>query len=90
MIDIGVNLNHKMFLDDVDATLTEMKDAGVKGMICIASDFHESKQIQALSQVHSTIWNTIGCHPHQAKTWHSIHCLTSGSCQSYCSQPMAT
>ncbi|WP_417529340.1 TatD family hydrolase [Marinomonas shanghaiensis] len=70
MIDIGVNLNHKMFLDDVDATLADMQGAGVKGMICIASDFHESKQIQALSQVHSTIWNTIGCHPHQAKTWH--------------------
>lgn len=71
MIDIGVNLNHKMFLDDLHATLADMQQTGVKGMICIASDFNESKQIQELSQVHPTIWNTLGCHPHQAKTWHA-------------------
>ncbi|NLQ16382.1 cytoplasmic Dnase [Marinomonas sp. M1K-6] len=69
MIDIGVNINHSIFLDDLDNTLFEMQKAGVNGMVCIASDFNESQKIQALSQTHSSIWNTLGCHPHQAKTW---------------------
>lgn len=71
MIDIGVNINHKYFLDDLQGTLQDMQDTGVSGMICIASDLEESVQIQSLSQQHQGIWNTLGCHPHQAKTWRS-------------------
>lgn len=71
MIDIGVNINHKVFLDDLEQTISDMQDAGVKGMICIASDFNESVQIQALSQLFPQMWNTLGCHPHQAKTWNN-------------------
>lgn len=71
MIDIGVNINHSYFLDDLDQTMIDMQEVGVKGMICIASDLAESRQIQVLSQKYSSIWNTIGCHPHQAKTWNN-------------------
>lgn len=71
MIDIGVNINHKVFLDDLEQTISDMQDAGVKGMICIASDFNESVQIQALSQLFPQMWNTLGCHPHHAKTWNN-------------------
>jgi TatD DNase family protein len=69
MIDIGVNINHAFLLDDIDKTLLDMQSEGVNGMICIASDLEESLLVQGLSQKHATIWNTIGCHPHQAKTW---------------------
>lgn len=48
-----------------------MRDAGVNGMVCIASDLEESKLVQDLSQKHSQIWNTLGCHPHQAKNWNA-------------------
>lgn len=72
MIDIGVNLNHTIFLDNLEQTFAEMQATGVKGMICIASDYNESQQIQALSQHYPTMWNTLGCHPHQAKTWDSL------------------
>ncbi|QUX95907.1 cytoplasmic Dnase [Marinomonas sp. CT5] len=71
MIDIGVNINHRFFLDDLDKTIDEMLQAGVHGMICIASDLEESKQIQALCDSRSSMWNTLGCHPHQAKTWNA-------------------
>ncbi len=69
MIDIGVNINHSFLLDDLDTTLLDMRDAGVSGMICIASDLEESQLILPLSQKYPNIWNTLGCHPHQAKTW---------------------
>lgn len=71
MIDIGVNINHRFFLDDLDKTLKDMQDVGVNGMICIASDLEESKKIQLLSKRYSALWNTLGCHPHQAKTWNT-------------------
>lgn len=69
MIDVGVNINHSFLIDDIGKTLDEMREAGVNGMICIASDLEESKLVQSLGQKHSQIWNTLGCHPHQAKTW---------------------
>ncbi|MGB0783706.1 MAG: TatD family hydrolase [Marinomonas sp.] len=69
MIDIGVNINHSYFIDDLDKTLSEMKASAVDGMVCIASDLEESQFIQALCQQHPNMWNTLGCHPHQAKTW---------------------
>ncbi len=69
MIDIGVNINHPFLLDDLNKTLTEMKGAGVNGMVCIASDLKESKLVQTLALQNNAIWHTLGCHPHQAKTW---------------------
>lgn len=71
MIDIGVNINHSYFLDDLDKTIEDMQQAHVKGMICIASDITESQLVQSLSLKHSVLWNTLGCHPHQAKTWNA-------------------
>jgi TatD DNase family protein len=71
MIDIGVNINHRFLLDDMVKTLTEMQENNVNGMICIASDLEESKQVQGLSQMYPNVWNTLGCHPHQAKSWTS-------------------
>ncbi|MBJ7538208.1 TatD family hydrolase [Marinomonas transparens] len=71
MIDIGVNINHRIFLDDLDKTLTEMRAANVNGMVCIASDLEESKQLQLLCKNQPSMWNTLGCHPHQANTWKS-------------------
>lgn len=69
MIDIGVNINHKDYLNDLENTLQECQEAGVEGMICIASDLKESQQIQRLCENHQQMWFTLGCHPHQAKTW---------------------
>jgi TatD DNase family protein len=71
LIDIGVNINHSCFLDDLDKTIEDMLQASVKGMICIASDMVESQLVQSLSLEHSMLWNTLGCHPHQAKTWNA-------------------
>ncbi|MCV2402773.1 TatD family hydrolase [Marinomonas sp. C2222] len=71
MIDIGVNVNPTFLLDDLDIHLTEMCEAGVKGMICIASDLEESILVQETSLQYLNVWNTIGCHPHQAKTFHA-------------------
>ncbi|BFM48271.1 TatD family hydrolase [Marinomonas sp. THO17] len=71
MIDIGVNLNHSLFLKDLENTIDEAALEGVNGMICIASDLEESHLLGQYSQSYQNLWQTIGCHPHQAKTWQS-------------------
>lgn len=70
MIDIGVNLNHAYFLDDLPKTLAETHHAGVTDLICIASDLQESQLLSPLCQANDMLWHTIGCHPHQASSWH--------------------
>lgn len=69
MIDIGVNLNHSLFLDDLQKTLDEAATQDVNGMICIASDLDESRLLGNYTQSYDRLWQTLGCHPHQAKTW---------------------
>ncbi|SBS33979.1 Tat-linked quality control protein TatD [Marinomonas spartinae] len=69
MIDIGVNINHNDYLKDLEDTLQQSYQAGVEGIICIASDLAESKKIQSLCENHPRMWFTLGCHPHQAKSW---------------------
>jgi len=69
MIDIGVNINHNDYLKDLEETLLQCHQAGVEGIICIASDLSESKKIQILCEKHPQMWFTLGCHPHQAKSW---------------------
>jgi TatD DNase family protein len=71
MIDIGVNIQHDFFLQDIEDTIEQSKQAGVEGMVCIASDLEESQFLQTLCLEHPSLWPTFGCHPHQAKSWHS-------------------
>lgn len=69
MIDIGVNLNPSFLLDNLNKNLAEMRESGVIGMICIASDITESRLVQEVALQYMNVWNTIGCHPHQASTF---------------------
>ncbi|MEO9656352.1 TatD family hydrolase [Marinomonas sp.] len=69
MIDIGVNINHSYYLDDLATTLYDSAQAGVSDLVCIASDLEESQTIMVLCEQHDMLWYTIGCHPHHAKDW---------------------
>ncbi|TDO96779.1 TatD family hydrolase [Marinomonas balearica] len=69
MIDIGVNLNHPQYIDDLDQFQTDLISHNIQGAICIASDLNETKLISQVTNSHSNLWMTAGCHPHQAKTW---------------------
>lgn len=71
MIDIGVNIQHDFFLNDLENTLREAQAAGVSQIVCIASDLEESTFLQKLHEEQPTLLFTAGCHPHQAKSWQS-------------------
>ena len=71
MIDIGVNLNHDFFLNDLTALQTELHTAGIEKIIAISSNVAESQQLIDLSNAHPELplHYTLGCHPHNASEW---------------------
>ncbi|WP_133012951.1 TatD family hydrolase [Marinomonas flavescens] len=71
MIDIGVNIQHDFFLNNLEETISQSKLAGVEGMVCISSDLKESQFLQTLCLDQPSLWFTSGCHPHHANTWNS-------------------
>ncbi len=55
------------FGDDVDEIIKRASEAGVTAMITIGSDLDSSRQAIALSEKYSSIFGTVGIHPHDAK-----------------------
>ncbi len=76
MIDIGVNINHKEYINNLDCMLLECEEAGVEGIVCIASNLNESQSLKTICENHHRMWFTLGCHPHQAKTWNKTSSAT--------------
>jgi TatD DNase family protein len=60
--DIHSHLHDKVFQDDREKLLEEMKGYGV-ATITVGTDLHESKQAVALVQAHDNVYATIGLHP---------------------------
>lgn len=69
MIDIGVNLDHSSFLNDLDAFREEYQQSNVRSIICIASNLEEANKLVHLCQPYSDMHYTFGCHPHNASSW---------------------
>ena len=88
MFDAGVNLLDKRF--DAEKVINNSIDAGLTGLLIIASDLKESEQAAEFCQRHSiqgfNLLHTAGVHPHQAKSWNSTtyreleNLLTSPNC----------
>jgi TatD DNase family protein len=60
--DAHSHLHDKVFHDDREKLLEEMKGYGV-ATITVGTDLHESKQAVALAQAHDNVYATIGLHP---------------------------
>ena len=62
MIDIGANLTHPSFRDDLDAVIARARQAGVETIIVTGTTVGESRQASALG-----LPFTAGVHPHHAR-----------------------
>ena len=66
MIDIGANLTHASFRDDLEAVVSRAREHGVETVIVTGTTAAESKEAAAIAErfgMHSTA----GIHPHHAK-----------------------
>jgi TatD DNase family protein len=66
LVDIGANLTHTSFRDDLDAVLARARDAGVGIIVVTGTSVAESLAAAHLADAHG-LWATAGVHPHHAR-----------------------
>jgi TatD DNase family protein len=68
LADIGANLTHAAFRDDLDAVLARARAAGVATIVVTGTTVEESRRAAALAQSHpGLLYATAGVHPHHAR-----------------------
>jgi TatD DNase family protein len=74
LIDIGSNLTHQSFADDLDAVMARALAAGVVRQVVTGADLESSTMAAALSAAHPAVLaSTAGVHPHHAVTFDASH-----------------
>ena len=66
LVDIGANLTHTSFRDDLDAVLERARAHGVARIVVTGTTVEESRRAAALAAAHG-LHATAGVHPHHAR-----------------------
>jgi TatD DNase family protein len=66
LVDIGANLTHASFRDDLDAVLGRARQHGVGTIVVTGTSVEESRHAAALAEAHG-LYATAGVHPHHAR-----------------------
>ena len=68
LIDIGANLTHPAFREDLPAVLARARQAGVTAIVVTGTSVAESLNALKTSNAHpETVFSTAGVHPHHAR-----------------------
>lgn len=72
LVDIGANLTHESFREDLSEVLNRANASGVTRLLVTGADHDGVEQALTLAQDHpGLLWSTAGIHPHHAKDCHS-------------------
>jgi len=67
LTDIGANLTHASFRNDLEEVLARAREAGVGTIVVTGTTIAESRAAAALAEAHpQMLWATAGVHPHHA------------------------
>jgi TatD DNase family protein len=66
LVDIGANLTHASFRDDLDAVLARARAHGVGRIIVTGASVEESRRAAQMADAHA-LYATAGVHPHHAR-----------------------
>jgi TatD DNase family protein len=66
LVDIGANLTHASFRDDLDAVVARAREHGVAAMIVTGTTVEESRRAAEIAEAHG-LYATAGVHPHHAR-----------------------
>src|ERR671919_650395 len=73
LVDVGANLTHPAFRDDLDAVLARAREAGVAQIVVTGTTVQESEAALALAASHpQALYATAGVHPHHARECDSL------------------
>lgn len=68
LFDSHCHLTDERFEGEVDAVLARAREAGVDGLVTIASDVADAERALALARTQPDVWASAGVHPHAAAT----------------------
>lgn len=72
MIDIGANLSHESFRDDLDAVIDRAKAVNMEKMILTGTSLVSSQRsIEICQQYPDILYSTVGLHPHEASDYNA-------------------
>ena len=66
LVDIGANLTHSAFHEDLDAVVARAREHGVARLIVTGTGVEESRHAARLASEHEDVYATAGVHPHHA------------------------
>src|SRR5690606_30160796 len=66
LFDSHCHLTDTAFREDREAVLHRAVEAGLEGLVTIASTVRDAEAAVALAQAHEGVWCTAGLHPHEA------------------------
>lgn len=66
LFDSHCHLTDTAFREDREAVLHRAVEAGLEGLVTIASTVRDAEAAVALAQAHEGVWCTAGIHPHEA------------------------
>nr|WP_298415840.1 TatD family hydrolase [uncultured Halomonas sp.] len=69
LVDIGANLTHQSFADDLDAVIARARAANVTTLILTGTDLEHAEQAVELAKSTPGLYATAGVHPHDASGW---------------------
>lgn len=70
LVDIGANLTHESFRQDLADVLARARTAGVTRLVVTGTTVEHSAEAAALAADHpGVLWATAGIHPHHAAAW---------------------
>jgi TatD DNase family protein len=78
LVDIGANLTHRDFRDDLPEVLERARETGVVQIVVTGTSEAESRRAQALAERYpGSLFATAGVHPHVASGWgpRTLHAL---------------
>lgn len=67
MFDSHCHLTDARFADDVEAVLERAREAGLTGLVTIASNADDADAARTLAERYPMVWCTAGIHPHEAE-----------------------
>jgi TatD DNase family protein len=68
LFDIGANLTHESFNQDLTEVLLRAREAGIERLIVTGASLEGTVAARALAEQDDNLWSTAGVHPHHAET----------------------
>jgi TatD DNase family protein len=73
LFDSHLHLSDVAFEDDREDVMSRAREAGVVGMVTVASNLEDAAEAMRIAEAGDGVWSTAGLHPHEARDYSPDH-----------------